>query len=68
MPPATLANAAPLDLGNWLAENKDKLEPPVNNSCLYSGDDFVLMIVGGPNSRNDFHGTRAVFETTLYVS
>lgn len=48
--------AFPLDLGKWLAENTDKLQPPVSNFCLYSGNDFTLMIVGGPNSRNDFHG------------
>jgi hypothetical protein len=47
---------APLAFAAWLGQNQDKLQPPVNNYCLYSGKDFVLMVVGGPNSRNDFHG------------
>ncbi|KAI1866738.1 hypothetical protein JX265_002283 [Neoarthrinium moseri] len=45
----------PLAFAAWLGENQSKLQPPVNNYCLYSGNDFVLMVVGGPNERNDFH-------------
>ncbi|KAH8646770.1 3-hydroxyanthranilic acid dioxygenase [Xylariales sp. PMI_506] len=51
--PATIP--APLQFASWLSANQDKLQPPVNNYCLYSGPDFVLMVVGGPNERNDFH-------------
>ncbi|KAK9791739.1 putative 3-hydroxyanthranilate 3,4-dioxygenase [Seiridium cardinale] len=45
----------PLQFAQWLGQNEAKLQPPVNNYCLYSGNDFVLMAVGGPNERNDFH-------------
>ncbi|EJD08527.1 3-hydroxyanthranilic acid dioxygenase [Fomitiporia mediterranea MF3/22] len=46
---------SPLKLKQWLSDNAEKLQPPVNNFCLYSGKDFVVMAVGGPNERNDFH-------------
>ncbi|KAH9989613.1 3-hydroxyanthranilic acid dioxygenase [Russula vinacea] len=46
---------SPLDLPRWLKENSDRLRPPVNNFCLYSGADFVIMVIGGPNTRTDYH-------------
>jgi 3-hydroxyanthranilate 3,4-dioxygenase len=45
----------PLDLPRWLRENSDRLRPPVNNFCLYSGADFIVMVIGGPNARADYH-------------
>ena len=53
---APLVIPPPLAFATWLGANGEKLQPPVNNYCLYSGNDFVLMVVGGPNERNDFHG------------
>ena len=45
----------PINLPKWLSENASKLQPPVNNFCLFQGKDFVVMAVGGPNERNDYH-------------
>ncbi len=48
---------APIGLLKWVEENRADLKPPVGNKYLYDGDDFFVMVIGGPNARNDFHVT-----------
>lgn len=49
----------PFSLQKWIAENRHLLKPPVGNQQIYKGnDDFMVMVVGGPNARKDFHVNR----------
>ncbi|MEQ9441640.1 MAG: 3-hydroxyanthranilate 3,4-dioxygenase [Cyclobacteriaceae bacterium] len=44
------------NLQNWIEEHRHLLKPPVGNAQVYQQTkDFIVMVVGGPNSRKDFH-------------
>jgi len=43
------------NLQQWIDDHRDRLRPPVCNQQVFEEDDFIVMIVGGPNSRDDYH-------------
>ena len=47
--------APPFDLHRWIDSNRALLKPPVGNKLLFEDSAFIIMAVGGPNARKDYH-------------
>lgn len=51
-----MAIAKPFNFKKWIDDNRHLLKPPVGNKQVYlENEDFIIMVVGGPNSRKDYH-------------
>jgi len=53
-----LASMQPLKAFNfhsWIEAHRHLLKPPVCNKLVFEDSDFVVMVVGGPNARKDYH-------------
>lgn len=45
---------APFNLKAWIDEHRHLLKPPVGNAMIWNSG-YMVMVVGGPNQRSDFH-------------
>jgi 3-hydroxyanthranilate 3,4-dioxygenase len=51
-----MAIRRPFNLQKWIDENRHLLKPPVGNKSVYTeSGDYIVMMVGGPNARKDYH-------------
>jgi 3-hydroxyanthranilate 3,4-dioxygenase len=44
-----------INFQGWIDANRDRLKPPVGNCEIYPNSEFIVMVVGGPNVRTDYH-------------
>lgn len=49
------SNLLPLNFKAWIDEHRHLLKPPVCNQQIWENREFMVTVVGGPNSRSDFH-------------
>src|SRR5690606_7503488 len=45
----------PFDFQAWIERHRHLLKPPVGNKLVFEEAGMVVMVVGGPNQRVDFH-------------
>lgn len=45
----------PMNFKKWIDEHRHLLKPPVGNQVVWKDREFIIMVVGGPNVRTDYH-------------
>ncbi|MBX7221152.1 MAG: 3-hydroxyanthranilate 3,4-dioxygenase [Blastocatellia bacterium] len=50
-----MAKLATLNFKQWIDEHRHLLKPPVGNAQIWKDREFMVTVVGGPNSRKDYH-------------
>jgi len=44
-----------INFARWIDDHREDLKPPVCNKKVFEEDEFIVMVVGGPNNRKDYH-------------
>lgn len=50
-----MRSLTPFNLRQWIDEHRAELRPPVCNKQVFEHGEFIIMVVGGPNARKDYH-------------
>jgi len=50
-----MQSLAAFNFKEWIDAHRHLLKPPVCNQQVFEENDFIVMVVGGPNSRTDYH-------------
>jgi 3-hydroxyanthranilate 3,4-dioxygenase len=50
-----MSTRRPFNFKQWIDDNRHLLKPPVGNKVVFENTEFIIMVVGGPNSRKDYH-------------
>lgn len=45
----------PFNFRKWIDDHRHLLKPPVGNQVVFENSDLMVMVVGGPNLRTDYH-------------
>jgi len=43
------------NLKRWINDHRNLLKPPIGAEMIWKDSQFIVMIIGGPNARRDFH-------------
>lgn len=50
-----MANLVPFHLLRWIEENRETFKPPAGSRLVWQDGDFSVLIIAGPNARDDYH-------------
>lgn len=50
-----MSRLAAFNFRQWIDEHREFLKPPVGNRLVFRDSEFIIMVVGGPNARTDYH-------------